>query len=417
MADRNPLKKLDWPPVSSEYTDKETALFEAFSQENRFHTTIIVPAYNEEAALPLVLKALFQVIDPSYEVLVIDDGSTDKSVAVASQFPCRLIQHPRNMGKGAALRTGMEQAYGEKVIFIDADNTYPVEMIPSMVRLLDTHDLVRGIRNAGRENIPPINRIGNQVFDGIIKLVHAVEGGDLLSGMYGGWREQLLELDLESEGFAIEAEINVKATAHGLTCATLPITYVERVGDKKLKPVRDGLRILYRVLQLMLTLNPLTVFVMPGIALMLTGAVGLGWTLLRPGAASGLLPVSVHAPFVLGVIGTLGIQLIVFGLAVYEAGMAYGLRGRANRVLDGVSQTLRRQVFMIVGLVMGALGSFGLVWAALDMVLPVPDVMREPAMLILLSMSLLFGFQLLSSTAFLSALRALQSKSTRRILR
>jgi glycosyltransferase involved in cell wall biosynthesis len=368
----------------------------------RVLTTIVIPVFNEEAALPLVLGALFQMVDKSYEVIVVDDGSSDQSVAVASQFPCRVVKHTYNQGKGAALRTGLREASGRNVMFIDADNTYPVELIPPMVRLLEQYDLVRGIRESGRENIPLVNRLGNQLFDRIIHLLHPVEGGDLLSGMYGGRRDSLLKLDLESDGFDIEAEITVKAGARGMTCATLPITYVERVGEKKLKPFRDGLRILYRVLQLAVTYNPLLVFILPGLALLGLGMLGVGIMFLEPFQLTHQA-LTINGAFILGISGVLGAQFVIFGLAVYAAGIAHGLRGRTNRILDRISESLRNPSFIFLGFTMGCIGCLGLVWLAYT-----PGSFENPAAVMLLSLSLLFGFQLLSSIAFLSALKGLQ---------
>src|SRR5687767_7264405 len=109
-------------------------------------TSIIIPAYNEEAGLALVLEALNSVAISRCEVVVVDDGSTDQSVVVAERYNCRVIRHPVNRGKGAALRTGLEHARGQKIIFIDADNTYPVEFIAPMIERLNEFDLVRGTR-------------------------------------------------------------------------------------------------------------------------------------------------------------------------------------------------------------------------------------------------------------------------------
>lgn len=92
--------------------------------------SIIIPAYNEAAALPIVLGKLLAVLDERFEVIVVDDGSADATAQVARAFPCRLISHERNRGKGRAVRTGIEAARGEKIIIIDADGTYPVEAIP-----------------------------------------------------------------------------------------------------------------------------------------------------------------------------------------------------------------------------------------------------------------------------------------------
>ena len=88
--------------------------------------------------------------------------------------------------------------------------------------------------------------------DRLLHMLHSVDGDDLLSGMYGGCRDRLLELDLRADGFDIEAELIVKAHARGLTCALVPIDYVERVGEKKLRAFRDGTKILYRILRLRL---------------------------------------------------------------------------------------------------------------------------------------------------------------------
>lgn len=377
-------------------------------------TTIIIPAYNEEEALPLVLRPLFNVIDETYEVLVVDDGSTDNSAAVAANFPCRVIQHVKNAGKGAAMRTGMLNSNGKKVIFIDADNTYPVEMIPAMVKALDDHDMVRGLRLSGRENIPLLNRLGNSMFDMVIRVFHAVEGGDLLSGMYGGYRDMLLDLDLESEGFAIEAEINVKARAHGMSCTTMPITYVERVGDKKLRPFQDGMRILYRVLQLAFTHNPMLMFILPGHLLVAIGAFGLGGMLIGQSAGAEV-PLHANSLFLLSVLLLGGIQLVFFGLAIYEAGMAYGLRGRAHPLLDRMSKHLRGRGFMITGFVLSLLGFTGLMWEVMNWLFGLPMLFSNPVMSTLVSLSLMFAVQILSSSAFLSALRGLQINPTRRV--
>src|SRR5579872_6061221 len=95
------------------------------SEAHAVIATIILPAYNEEAALPAVLHGLFEVVDARYEVIVVDDASSDATAAIAGQYPCRLLRHAHNQGKGAAVRTGLSAARGRFVIIMDADNTYP----------------------------------------------------------------------------------------------------------------------------------------------------------------------------------------------------------------------------------------------------------------------------------------------------
>jgi hypothetical protein len=285
-----------------------------------------------------------------------------------------------------------------------------VEAIPALAQLLDESELVRGVRLSGRKHIPALNRIGNLLFDGVLRLVHTVEGGDVLSGMYGGRRDCLLALCLESEGFDIEAEISVKGQALGFKCATLPITYGSREGAKKLNAFRDGLRILYRVLQLAATLSPLMIFILPGLTLLGAGLTGVTIMLFEPLMAVDL-PFAANGTFLFGVMGSLGAQLVIFGLAVYAAGMAYGLRGRANKTLDRASQYLCTHASMVTGLVLGSVGLAGIVWVALDWMVHSGGPLVGTGALVLWSLATMLGFQLLSSAIFLSALKGLRRKT------
>ena len=145
-------------------------------------TTVVLPAYNEGAALPHVLTELGEYLDQSYEVLVVDDGSTDDTADVAAQYPVRLIKHKSNSGKGVAIRTGIAEAQGENVVIMDADATYPVPAIKEMVDLLDENDLVRGIRESEPESMPVVNRFGNWLFNKLLAISHGLEGADQLTG-------------------------------------------------------------------------------------------------------------------------------------------------------------------------------------------------------------------------------------------
>src|SRR4051794_37274923 len=116
------------------------------SEGGRIKTTVVLPAYNESAALPHVLHELNEQLGDGYEVLVVDDGSTDETAVVAERGPCRLVRHRSNRGKGVAIRTGIAEASGDYVVIMDADATYPVSAIEQLVEMLDDHDMVRGHR-------------------------------------------------------------------------------------------------------------------------------------------------------------------------------------------------------------------------------------------------------------------------------
>jgi glycosyltransferase involved in cell wall biosynthesis len=206
-----------------------------------FTTTIVIPAYNEEEGLPIVLEGLFRSVDGQCEVLVVDDGSGDATSRVASRYRCGIVRHGRNCGKGEAMKTGLRHARGESVIFIDADGTYPTDAIPSMIEALESCDAVYGSRASGRDNIPRFNRLGNAVFQGIMKRVYHFEPRDYATGLYGMKKRHLQRMRISSTGFAVEPEIAIKACRMRLKMHEICIQYHPRIGQSKLSGLNAGI--------------------------------------------------------------------------------------------------------------------------------------------------------------------------------
>jgi dolichol-phosphate mannosyltransferase len=174
---------------------------------------------------------------------VVDDGSTDSTASLAESFGCRVVRHAENAGKGVAVRTGLSAARGDKVIIMDADDTYPVEAVVELINRLDECEMVVGVRTLGRTNIPPLNRFGNAVLTTAIRIASGSPWTDPLTGLYGLRRNVLERMDLRSNGFSLEAEIAMKSVRLGLRVMDHPIVYRARAGASKLHPVRDGIRI------------------------------------------------------------------------------------------------------------------------------------------------------------------------------
>jgi glycosyltransferase involved in cell wall biosynthesis len=212
--------------------------------------TIIVPAWREEKGLAVILPKIFETIDDSYEVIVVDDGSDDATSQIASQFPCRLIRHEVNKGKGEAIKTGIKNAAGDNIILIDADDTYPAQAIPRMAEALKSHDMVYGSRLVGTENIPRLNRIGNAILRTLIRHIYGFMPHDYSTGFYGAKKRHLQMMDLSSKRFAIEPEICIKGCRMRLKMLDIPTEYRPRVGNTKLSAITAGFDHLKTILSL-----------------------------------------------------------------------------------------------------------------------------------------------------------------------
>lgn len=202
--------------------------------------TIAVPVYNEEEGLPVVLSKIFDLVGDSkrFEVLVVNDGSTDGTGGVALSYPCRLISHSTNLGKGEAMKTAVRHAKGQNIIFIDADDTYPPEVILDIARDLDSYDMVVASRFYGKENIPPLNRFGNAIFRSLIQRIYGFSAYDPLTGMKGIKKELISKMNLKPKGFGIGVDICIQATLMKLSIKDIHIHYQPRVGRSKMRIIR-----------------------------------------------------------------------------------------------------------------------------------------------------------------------------------
>lgn len=206
-------------------------------------TSLVIPAFDEEEALPRVLDEAMGMVD---EIVVVDDGSTDGTSSCARKDGVVVYRHDVNRGKVAAIRTGVVHATGDIVVLMDADHTYPAEHIPQMVASIERGaDLVLGSRFMGKGlAMPFLNRVGNRIFSFIISFVGATTITDGQTGYRAFRRDMFEKLDVEATGLEWETKMTVRAQKLGYTIKEVPITYRPRIGRSKLNPLRDGLRMI-----------------------------------------------------------------------------------------------------------------------------------------------------------------------------
>ncbi len=285
--------------------------------------TVIIPAFNEATGLPVVLHRLYEVIDRHVEVIVVDDGSKDSTAEVARRFPCRVILHHANQGKGVAIRTGLRFARGERIIVIDADDTYPAEMVPQLATLLDDYDMVIASRVEDTNHIPWVNRVGNGLFRALIRVLYGFRGKDPLTGLYALHKTRVDQMKLSADGFGVETEIAIKAARMGLRILDVPIAYNRRLGTAKLHAFRDGTVIFRTIIRLVSLYNPLLTFVVPGLVLMGVGAAILGIRLVNLDP----LRLGFRGPHSL----VLGAMMVLAGYQIFTLGIVVRVYASAHR--------------------------------------------------------------------------------------
>ncbi len=221
---------------------------------------IVLPTLNEEQGLPVTLAGIpflrLHAKGRRVRVVVIDGGSTDRTVAVAQSLGIQVIrQHGK--GKGQAVREALawlRECGARHALVMDADSTYPGDMVGTVLELLEAGShLVVGVREPKR-NRPDsirdlIHRVGNAVLNYAGGQVSGRPVLDLCSGFWGLNLSTGIDRALRSDGFDVEAELFLKAYRGGYVVTQIPIVYGTRIGTPKLRAARDGARILATILR------------------------------------------------------------------------------------------------------------------------------------------------------------------------
>ena len=280
--------------------------------------TVVLPCLNEEASVGLVVREALEVLRRSGqpgEVLVVDNGSLDRSVEVALDAGARVI-HERRRGYGRALRSGIAEAHGEIVVMADADWTYDMNKLPDLIGpvLRDEADLVIGSRlhETNRHTMPVLHRyVGTPVLTALVR--NAGLDGELLdsqSGFRCFRRDSIQRLNLKSDGMEFASEMLIKSGHSQLRVRNIPTGYRERIGDSKLNTLSDG----WRHLRLILLLAPDLMLLGPGLTTFALGAILTGFGFL-PSRGIALGSLRWQPVFFATIALVLGMQMTLVGLA------------------------------------------------------------------------------------------------------
>lgn len=268
--------------------------------------SIIIPAFNEEASIGHLLSDLqAKGVTEKYEVLVVDDGSTDETASIIKGFPVKLIIHGSNKGYGAALKSGIRKANGNKVIMLDSDGQHDPFYIEQLINMLENYDMVIGER--GVDSLHTSNRNkGKYIIRKVGEYLVDQQLPDFNSGFRGFNRELIASLlHIMPNGFSFSTTSTLAFLKEGYSIGTLPIKVLERQGrPSSVSFLTDGSKTFLLLFRIIMLFNPMKIF-FPG-SLIATVA-GILW---------GLYGYMIYGRFAIS-----GTILLTFGMFMFFFGL------------------------------------------------------------------------------------------------
>jgi glycosyltransferase involved in cell wall biosynthesis len=276
--------------------------------------SIILPAKNESAGLAKTLPSL-RALYPDAQILVVDDGSNDDTVAVCEREGADVVSHRYSIGNGAAIKTGARNATGDVLVFMDADGQHrPEDVGKLLAALAEGYDMAVGARDsAGQASISRL--IGNGFYNRFGSWMVNQKIEDLTSGFRAVKAERFREfLYLLPNGFSYPTTISMAFFRSGYAIKYVPITVQRRLGKSHLRLFRDGIRFLLIIFRVATLYAPLKLFLPISFAFFSTGMAYYLYTYVSSGRftnMSALLFINAVVIFLIGLVSE-QITMLIF---------------------------------------------------------------------------------------------------------
>lgn len=220
--------------------------------------SIIIPAYNEEKSIGKTLEKLVSLY-PEQEIIVIDDGSTDKTAETVSSFKSvKLYKHPVNRGYGASLKTGILNAGRELICIMDADGTYDPEDIGKLVEFVNDYEMVVGVR---KSNVPIARRPAKFLLTKVSQYLSGQKIEDLNCGLRIFKKKGIKRFfNILPNGFSFTTTSTLSYLTNNLPIKYVPINYYKRESKSTINPVKDFFNFNILIIKTITYFNPLKIF-------------------------------------------------------------------------------------------------------------------------------------------------------------
>jgi glycosyltransferase involved in cell wall biosynthesis len=255
-----------------------------------------------------MLRVLEHLPGPA-ELIVIDDGSQDKTAAIAAEVDgVKVLRHRSNCGYGASLKTGIRYARYPLICITDADGTYPNERIPDLLKgiLQRGADMVVGARVSENVTIPLVRRPAKWMIRQLSQIISNEKIPDINSGLRIFKRSVALRFfSILPSTFSFTITITLAMVTNGYRVEYVPVDYFHRVGRSKIKPIRDTINFVNLILRMALYFAPIKIFMPMSFTLFI---LGLAWGLVSRLAFGRVADAS------MAVIMTSSVQVAAIGL-------------------------------------------------------------------------------------------------------
>lgn len=235
--------------------------------------SIIIPAYNEEKSITQVVTDIKEHF-PLYELIVVNDCSTDKTAELAEAAGAKVINHIMNHGYGAALKTGLRHSDYEIIVIIDADGTYPYNKIHDLVKIYqkENADMVVGARINADAKIPLIRKPAKWIITKLASFLVQEKIPDLNSGLRVMKKAIVNKyIKLLPDGFSFTSTITLAMLTNDCHVIYEPIDYFYRKGKSKIRPIHDTINFIQLIVRTILYFKPLRIFLALSLPLILSG--------------------------------------------------------------------------------------------------------------------------------------------------
>ena len=274
--------------------------------------SFVIPAYNEGGAIKTTIKSVLDLCSGQEwgrgaEVIVVDDGSTDKTADEAAEAGARVVRHPQNMGYGRALKSGIAAATHDTIVICDADNTYPLDAIPDLLNLYNKgYDMVVGARTGKHYEESFLKKRLRSVLRFLVEYASGRVIEDINSGLRVFSKKSAMPyFPRLCDTFSFTTSLTLAYTMTAKSVGYLPIDYHQRHGKSKVRLLRDALRTLQFITEAIMYYNPLKLFILFSVVLVCLSLAGFLSSLLF----------HLFTGYILG-IGSLLLSILMFGLGL-----------------------------------------------------------------------------------------------------